>query len=60
MGNICAQNCLGNIRAENLAELVDNMLKARQLMSARMSLKLHFLHSHLDIFPPNLSDVTKV
>ena len=23
-----------------------------------MSLKIHFLHSHLDFFPPNLGDVS--
>lgn len=25
---------------------------------ANMSLKIHFLHSHLDFFPPNLGDVS--
>lgn len=36
---------------EDYAELVDNVLKAYQLMGTRMSLKMHFLHSHLDFYP---------
>ena len=28
------------------------------IKNCRMSLKLHFLHSHLDFFPPNLGDVS--
>ena len=31
------------------------MLKAYKQLGARMSLKMHFLHSHLD-FPPNLGE----
>lgn len=34
------------------------MLKAYLLMSARMSLKMRILHSHLNFFPPNLGDVS--
>ena len=51
---LVVQNFLGNHRAENYAELVDNMLKAYRRMGCRMSLKIHFLHSHLDFFPPNI------
>lgn len=50
------QNFLGNHRAENYAELVDNMLKSYQLMSARLSLKRQFLHSLVDFFPLNRDD----
>ena len=28
-------------------------------MGCRMSLKLHFLHSHLDFFSPNIGDVSE-
>jgi len=52
------ENFLGNYRSDNYAELVENMLTAYQRMGARMSLKMHFLHSHLDFFPPNLGDVS--
>ena len=55
---LVVQNVLGNHRSENYVELVENMLTAFQVMGARMSLKMHFLHSHLDFFPPNLGDVS--
>lgn len=52
------QNFLGLNRADNYAELIDNMLENYQKMGCRMSLKLHFLHSHLEFFPDNLGDVS--
>src|SRR5215470_1287932 len=52
------ENFLGNHRADNYVELVQNMLAAYERMGARMSLKMHFLHSHLDFFPSNLGAVS--
>ena len=49
---------MGKIRAENYKELVNTMLKSYQKIGARMSLKIHFFHSHLDFFPKNLGDVS--
>lgn len=49
---------LGNNRAENYVELVENMVTAFQNLGCRMSLKLHFLHSHLDFFPSNMGAVS--
>lgn len=49
---------LGNERAENYIELVESMLMAYQKFGCRMSLKMHFLHSHLDFFPANLGSVS--
>lgn len=51
-------DCSWQHRAENYAERVDNMLKADQLVSVKASLKICFLHSHLDVFPPNRGDVS--
>ena len=51
-------NFLGNYRADNYTDLVENMLKAYEKMGCRMSLKMHFLHSHLDFFPENLGAVS--
>lgn len=47
-------NFLGKFRHEQFRDIVENMLKAYEELGARMSLKMHFLHSHLDFFPPNL------
>jgi hypothetical protein len=52
------QNFLGNKKADNYVELVADMLEAYRKMGCRMSLKMHFLHSHLSFFPPNLGAVS--
>ena len=43
-------NLLSNNCARNCSELVDKMLEAYKTMKCNMSLKIHFLHSHLDFF----------
>ena len=47
--DVC-NNFLGNVRADNYRDLTEHMLDSYQAMGCNMSLKLHFLHSHL-IFP---------
>ena len=37
---------------------VENLLEAYKEMGCRMSLKIHFLHSHLDFFPANLGAIS--
>ncbi|KAJ8716001.1 hypothetical protein PYW08_013286 [Mythimna loreyi] len=49
---------LGNIKSENYEQIVTDLLKNYQKMGCRMSLKIHFLHSHLDFFPQNLGAVS--
>ena len=41
---------LGNRRALNYDELVNNRLQSYQKLGCNMSLKTHFLHPHLDFF----------
>ena len=36
---------------------VEKLLKSQQNIGADMSIKVHFLHSHQDLFPDNCSDV---
>ena len=52
------KNILGNHKAENHHQLIQNMLKSYERVGCRMSLKMHFLHSHLDFFPANLGAVS--
>ena len=52
------ENFLGNKRSDNYAELVDNLLEAYGRLGACMSLKIHFLHSHIDFFHSNLGAVS--
>ena len=52
-------NFLGNHKAESYVENVRTMLDKYKALGCNMSLKLHFLHSHLDHFPENLGDVSE-
>jgi hypothetical protein len=40
----------GNKKADNYTKLVDTLLKCYQKLGCNMSLKMHFLHSHLYFF----------
>ena len=42
---------LGNYKSPNYVQMVTDFLQAYQELGARMSLKIHFLHSHLDFSP---------
>ena len=44
----------GNRKAQNHEELVDNLLQSYQKLGCNMSLKIQFLHSHLDFFSREL------
>ena len=48
------KNFFGNKKASYYKELVANLLSSFEDISAKMSIKIHFLHSHLDRFPENL------
>ena len=52
------KNFLGNQKADNYEELVRNMLENFRILGINMSIKVHFLHNHLDRFPENLGDVS--
>lgn len=47
------ENFLGNERAENYLELIDELIEAYDDIGALMSLKMHLLWSHPDRFPGN-------
>ena len=55
---LVSTNFLGNIRAENYKELIEDMLSLYQKLGCNMSLKIHMLRSHLDFFPDNCSMVS--
>lgn len=52
------QNFLGNKKAENYEDIVAAMLTNYCKLGCNMSIKVHFLHSHLDAFPENLGAVS--
>ena len=49
---------LGNIRAVNYKELIENMLSLYHKLGCNMFLEIHMLHSHLDFFPSNCGMVS--
>ena len=49
---------LGKTKAPNYKKLVEILLEILHQLGANMSIKLHFLHSHLSCFPENLGDVS--
>ena len=53
------QQFLGNHKAEKYEEIVETMLYNFRRLGARMSIKMHFLHSHLDYFPENLGALSE-
>ncbi|KAL4705674.1 hypothetical protein ACJJTC_011236 [Scirpophaga incertulas] len=52
-------NFLRNKTSENYIELVEDLLLKLKNMGCNISIKLHFLHSHLSRFPENLEDMSE-
>ena len=50
---------LGNTTDLDYHNIVRNMSACFEALGCRMSLKVHFLHAHLDYFPQNLGDMGK-
>ena len=55
---LIVKNFLGNYKSLNYVQMVSNFPQAYQELGARVSLKIHFLHSHLDFFPLNMGDIS--
>ncbi|UYV63735.1 hypothetical protein LAZ67_2005461 [Cordylochernes scorpioides] len=55
--NVC-KNFLGSVKVENYRDIVKDLLLSYKALGCNMSLKIHFLHSHLDFFPDNLGAVS--
>jgi len=54
---IC-KDFLGNHKASNYQDVVQDLLTSYKAMGYNMSLKIHFLESSLDFFPENLGEVS--
>ena len=55
---LVVKNFHGNNKARNYAELVNNMLTAFRNLGCNMSVKMHYLFSHMDRFPKNLGSMS--
>jgi len=56
---LVVKNFLGNHKAGNYEELVSNMLRSFKNLGTNMSVKVHYLHSHIDRFQYNLGDFSE-
>jgi len=56
--NFVVKVFLGNRRAQNYDELVNNLLQSYQKLGFNMSIKIYILHSYLDVFPENCGAVS--
>ena len=52
------RNLLGKGKSDDHMQIIGDLLRNYRKMSVRMSLKIHFLYSHLDFFPNNLGDTS--
>ncbi|KAL4720265.1 hypothetical protein ACJJTC_003401 [Scirpophaga incertulas] len=50
---------LGNYKANNYLQIVNNMLENFKNLKCNMSIKVHYFHSHLDQFPENLGSYSE-
>jgi hypothetical protein len=56
---IVATYFLGKNKCETYEEIVESLIQRYEILGYRMSVKLHYLHSHLQLFRPNLGDVSE-
>lgn len=52
-------NFLGNKKSSDFSQHVQELMCHFQRLGCNMSIKLHFLHNHLDYFPANLGDLSE-
>jgi hypothetical protein len=55
---VTVNNFLGKYKAPNYRTPPENMIQTFRNMECNMSLKLHFLHSHLGLSPRNLGNIS--
>ena len=57
--NLVVKNFLGNKKADNYTQLVEDMHLHFNRLGCNMSVKVHYLHSHLNRFPEKLGDLSE-
>ena len=56
---VLVKNFLGDKKADNYTQLVEDMLFHFNRLGCNMSVKVHYLRSHLDRIPENLGDLSE-
>ena len=55
---LVVKNFLGNCKSSSYASIIQEFLSSYKNLGARMSLKIHFLYSNLDFFPPDMGEIS--
>ena len=55
---VTVENFLGNRKDRGFESIIKTLVNSYKDMGCNMTIKLHFLHSHLDFFPKNLGAVS--
>jgi hypothetical protein len=50
---------LGKNKYQHYGEMLESLIQHDEVLHCRMSVKLHYLHSHREFFRPNLGDVSE-
>ena len=53
------KNFLGHNKSANYKSIVEKLMSAMKDLGGNISIKVHYMHSHLDWFPENLGDVSE-
>jgi hypothetical protein len=56
---LVVKNFLGNKKAHNYTQIVEDMLFHYNRLGCNMSVNVYYLHSHLDLFPEKLRDLSE-
>lgn len=56
---LIVKNFLGNHKADNYVDLVNSMFNNFRDLGCSISIKVHYLHSHLDCFFENLGNTSE-
>jgi hypothetical protein len=56
---LVVKNFLGNKKADNYTQLVEDTLFHFNRLGCKMIVKVHYLHSHLDRFPENFGALSE-
>ena len=55
---LVVKNFLDNYKSSSNVSIIQDFLSSYKNLGAKMSLKIHFLHSHLDFSPPDMAETS--
>ena len=53
------ENFLDNHKSDNYAKLIERLMRTYKIIGCRMSLKMHYLHSLIELFEQNMGSISE-